>query len=151
MCNCQPNKKEWIVPDFITVDMGDVCIECERDTSFGSGYFVNRLPADRMVEDDDGNETGQRIGFLCTDCSQIPCDRCGEGIYIDEDVTCQDLYGYDRAEFDDGAYRVHEHCLTKEEKKKFDEVYAEDESDYQKYKDDPRNLANDPRFKHLQG
>ena len=53
MCNCQPNKKEWIVPDFITVDMGDVCIECERDTSFGSGYFVNRLPADRMVEDDD--------------------------------------------------------------------------------------------------
>ena len=41
--------------------------------------------------------------------------------------------------------------LTKEEKKKFDEVYAEDESDYEKYKDDPRNLANDPRFKHLQG
>ena len=59
MCNCQPNKKEWIVPDFITVDMGDVCIECERDTSFGSGYFVNRLPADRMVEDDDGNEASK--------------------------------------------------------------------------------------------
>ena len=37
-----------------------------------------------------------------------------------------------------------------EEKKKFDEVYAEEESDYEKYKDDPRNLANDPRFKHLQ-
>ena len=108
MCNCQPNKKEWIVPDFITVDMGDVCIECERDTSFGSGYFVNRLPADRMVEDDDGNETGQRIGFLCTDCSQIPCDRCGEGIYIDEDITCYDLYGHEKPDFDDGAYRV---CL----------------------------------------
>ena len=61
MCNCQPNKKEWIVPDFITVDMGDVCIECERDTSFGSGYFVNRLPADRMVEDDDGNEQGKEL------------------------------------------------------------------------------------------
>ena len=151
MCNCQPKNKDWIVPDFITVDMGDVCIECYQDTSFGSGYFVNRLPADRMVEDDDGNETGQRIGYLCTKCSQIPCDRCGEGIYIDEDITCHDLYGFEKAEFDDGAYRVHEHCLTKEEKKKFDEVYAEDESDYEKYRDDPRNLANDPRFKRLQG
>ena len=40
--------------------------------------------------------------------------------------------------------------MSKEEKKKIDEVYAEDESDYEKYKDDPRNLANDPRFKHLQ-
>ena len=24
MCNCQPKNKDWIVPDFITVDMGDV-------------------------------------------------------------------------------------------------------------------------------
>ena len=59
MCNSQPKNKDWIVPDFITVDMGDVCIECYQDTSFGSGYFVNRLPADRMVEDDDGNEASK--------------------------------------------------------------------------------------------
>ena len=77
-------------------------------------------------------------------------DRCGEGIYIYEYVTCYDLYGHEKGEFDDGAYRVHEHCLTKEEKKKFDEVYAEDESDYERYKNDPRNSANDPKFKHLQ-
>ena len=150
MCNCQPNNKEWIVPDFMTVDMGDVCIECERDTSFGSGYFVNRLPADCMVEDDDGNETGCRVGFLCTDCSRIPCDRCGEGIYIDEDITCYDLYEGIKDEFDDGAYRVCENCLTKAEKARYDEVYAEDESDYERYKNDPRNSANDPKFKYLQ-
>ena len=122
------------------VDIGDKCIECLRSTSFGTGLFVNRIPAD--------NE--KYIGWLCPECNFWECDRCDEKIYCDEDVTCQDLYGYDKASFDDGAYRVHEHCLTKEEKKKFDEVYAEEESDYEKYKDDPRNLANDPRFKHLQ-
>ena len=74
MCNCQPKDKDWIVPDFITVDMGDVCIECERDTSFGSGYFVNRLPADRMVEDDDVTSDGQS----CTGSFPIEKDWFGK-------------------------------------------------------------------------
>tara|TARA_R100001015_G_C4498679_1_gene73921 strand:+ start:22 stop:192 length:171 start_codon:yes stop_codon:yes gene_type:complete len=55
----------------------------------------------------------------------LPCDRCDEGIYIDEDVTCYDLYGQEKGEFDDGAYRVHYECLTAEEKKKYEEVYAD--------------------------
>ena len=122
------------------VDIGDKCIECLRSTSFGTGLFVNRIPAD--------NE--KYIGWLCPECNFWECDRCDEKIYCDEDVTCQDLYGYDKASFDDGAYRVHYECLTEEEKKKYDEIYGEEETDYEKYKDDPRNLANHPKFKHLQ-
>jgi hypothetical protein len=26
-------------------DVGDRCVECDRDTSFGSGLFVNRVSA----------------------------------------------------------------------------------------------------------
>ena len=139
----------------VTGDIGSFCVDCLQDTNFRDAEgnqtfkFVNRMPCDRDVYDGD-KYIGNRSGWLCIDCNWLECDRCDEKIYCDEDVTCQDLYGYDKESFDDGAYRVHEHCLTKEEKKKFDEVYAEEESDYEKYKDDPRNLANDPRFKHLQ-
>jgi len=40
------------------------CIECKRDTSFGSGLFVNRIPADD--------------GYMCPDCQSVECDVCGE-------------------------------------------------------------------------
>ena len=133
----------------VTGDIGDYCVECLQSTAFGTGRFVNRISADRDVEDEEGNYLGRRDGWLCPECNFWECDRCGEKIYCDEDVTGYDVFGESK-DFSDGAYRVHEHCLTKEEKKKFDEVYAEEESDYEKYKDDPRNLANDPRFKHLQ-
>ena len=132
-------------------DIGDYCVDCLQSTAFGTGRFVNRIPADRDVEDEEGNYLGNRDGYLCPECNFWECDRCDEKIYCDEDITARDVYGDDtERDFSDGAYRVHEHCLTKEEKEKFDEVYAEEESDYEKYKDDPRNLANDPRFKHLQ-
>ena len=121
------------------VDIGDKCIECMRSTVFGTGLFVNRLPADN----------DKYIGYLCPECNFHECDRCNEKIYCDEDVTAYDVYQEHRG-FSDGAYRVHEECLTEEEKKKFDELWVEEESDYEKYKDDPKNLANDPRFKHLQ-
>ena len=32
-------------------DIGNHCVECLKDTSFGTGLFVNRIPADRDVED----------------------------------------------------------------------------------------------------
>ena len=152
MANYQCKKLDPLV----TGDIGSFCVECLQDTNFRDAEgnqtfrFVNRIPADRDVYNEEGEVIGNREGWLCAECNFFECDRCDEKLYCDEDVTCQDLYGYDKASFDDGAYRVHEHCLTKEEKKKFDEVYAEEKSDYEKYKDDPRNLANDPRFKHLQ-
>ncbi len=50
------------------VDIGDKCIECLRPTSFGTGLFVNRIPAD--------NE--KYIGWLCPECNWYECDRCDE-------------------------------------------------------------------------
>ena len=40
------------------VDIGNLCIECGCDTSYGKGSFVNRIPAD----------DGERIGYWCADC-----------------------------------------------------------------------------------
>lgn len=49
-------------------DIGELCIECGESTAFGTGNFVNRVPADN----------GELIGFLCPDCLAIECDQCGE-------------------------------------------------------------------------
>ena len=145
------NKECKKLDPLIVGDIGDYCVDCLQSTAFGTGRFVNRIPADRDVEDEEGNYLGVRDGWLCPECNFWECDRCDEKIYCDEDITADMVYGDDtKREFSDGAYRVHEECLTKEEKEKFDEVCREEESDYEKYKDDPRNSANDPKFKHLQ-
>ena len=91
------------------VDIGDKCVECLRSTSFGTGLFVNRIPADN----------DNYIGWLSPECNFHECDRCNEKIYCDEDFTPYDVYRPDEFvdEFDDGAYRVHYECLTNEEKK----------------------------------
>lgn len=44
-------------------DIGDRCVECGRDTSLGSGLFVNRVPA----EVDDGSG-GTVEGYYCPEC-----------------------------------------------------------------------------------
>ena len=89
------------------VDIGDKCVECLRPTSFGTGLFVNRIPADN----------DEYIGWLCPECNWHECDRCDEKIYCDEDCTPYDVYdSVQVSEFSDGAYRVHYECLTKEEK-----------------------------------
>ena len=40
------------------VDIGDKCVECLRSTSFGTGLFVNRIPADNdeYIDSEIGNE-----------------------------------------------------------------------------------------------
>ena len=53
------------------VDIGDKCIECMRSTVFGTGLFVNRLPADN----------DKYIGYLCPECNWLECDRCDDNIY----------------------------------------------------------------------
>ena len=104
-------------------NIGDYCVECLQSTAFGSGRFVNRIPADRDVEDEEGNHLGNRDGYLCSECNFTECDRCDEKIYCDEDFTPYDVYRPDEFvdEFDDGAFRVHYECLTKEEKKLLEE------------------------------
>ena len=97
------------------VDIGDKCIECLRSTSFGSGLFVNRLPADN----------DNYIGWLCPECNWYECDRCGKRIYEDEDCTPYDVYlAHEPTEFFDGAYRVHYDCLTKSEKECMEKNYG---------------------------
>ena len=63
-------------------DVGDRCVECDRDTSFGSGLFVNRVSA--------GTET--KTGYLCPDCQLWECDECGE-LVLDFSATT-DGYGF---------------------------------------------------------
>ena len=96
-------------------NIGDYCVECLQSTAFGSGRFVNRIPADRDIEDEEGNYLGVRDGWLCPECNFWECDRCDEKIYCDEDITAYDVFGQNK-DFSDGAYRVHEHCLTDKEK-----------------------------------
>ena len=61
------------------VDIGDKCVECLRSTSFGTGLYVNRLPADN----------DNYIGWLCSECNWYPCDRCGQKIYLDSDYIVE--------------------------------------------------------------
>ena len=94
------------------VDIGDKCVECLKSTAFGTGLFVNRIPADN----------NEYIGWLCPECNWHECDRCDEKIYCDEDCTPYDVFGdLEPTEFSDGAYRVHYDCLTEQEKKLLEE------------------------------
>ena len=121
MANFQCKKLDPLVVG----DIGSFCVECLQDTNFRDAEgnqtfrFVNRIPADRDVYDEEGNYLGNRDGYLCPECNFWECDRCDEKIYCDEDITADMVYGEAR-DFSDGAYRVHEHCLTKEEKELFD-------------------------------
>ena len=113
----------------VTGDIGSFCVDCLQDTNFLDAQgnqtfrFVNRIPADRDVYNEEGKVIGQRFGWLCAECNFTECDRCNEKIYCDEDFTPYDVYRPDEvhssvevAEFDDGAYRVHYECLTDKEK-----------------------------------
>jgi|TARA_R110000744_G_scaffold3307_1_gene12821 hypothetical protein len=107
-------------------DIGNRCVHCGEDTSFGSGRFVNRIGADADYESTDSEgkiifaEGEYRDGYACPPCMAMPCDRCDELIAVDEDICPYDVYAEDdkrsRDAFSDGAWRVHEGCLTKQER-----------------------------------
>ena len=73
-------------------DVGEKCIFCFRDTSFGSGRFVNRMPA----SDDEYD------GWACPECMAYECDRCNKPIGLDCDIDWEDE-------------KIHAECLTPEE------------------------------------
>ena len=75
-------------------NIGDLCTSCHRDTSFGSGLFVNRIPSGTNTED----------GYLCPDCQMYDCDRCDKPIGCDQDIYLESV-----------CERVHEECATKHE------------------------------------
>ena len=108
-------------------DIGNRCVHCGKDTSFGSGRFVNRIPADADYEvlDNKGKvifaDDEYRDGYSCAECMAIECDRCDELIPLDEDITPYDVYPEaDGVVFSDGNYRVHYECLTKDEQIHYD-------------------------------
>ena len=91
-------------------DIGNNCVCCNKDTSFGSGRFVNRIPADADYGslDDKGNtifKDGEyRDGYLCEPCQELECDKCSnrttdysfgrkvDGKYYD--VVCGQCYDW---------------------------------------------------------
>ena len=48
-----------------TIDLGDKCVHCKNDTSFGSGRFVNRYPVFGYNPNFSGTEYN---GYCCEDC-----------------------------------------------------------------------------------
>ena len=115
------------------MDIENRCVNCGKDTSFGSGLFVNRIPADADYESDTNDEQGNPIfadgqyrdGYLCPDCSGWECDRCDRMIACDEDLTPRDVYGEDdprsSKEFSDGSWRLHLECLANKERLSYEE------------------------------
>ena len=90
--------------------MNQLCVYCNKDTSFGSGRFVNRVPSDG---------DGTRDGYACADCVGYTCNRCDKPISLDEDITPEEVYPEELL-WEDGTRHVHEECLTQTEKQDYD-------------------------------
>ena len=85
-------------------NIGDYCVECLQSTAFGSGRFVNRIPADRDIEDEEGNVTknvpdrskaGKRFhsGFIAQDV-KATMDSFGVdfGVYRDKEISAEEVH-----------------------------------------------------------
>ena len=86
----------------ITIDIGNLCTHCGRDTAFESGadevLFVNRIPSDAdgkllLSGGDDVPIDVMIRGYMCVECQSMPCDRCGENTHeyehLDEELVCE--------------------------------------------------------------
>ena len=60
----------------------ELCLWCGEDTSFGSGRFVNRIPASRQ----DGIDDEYRDGFQCAECQCEECSICKQSV-IEYSIT----------------------------------------------------------------
>lgn len=64
----------------------EICLECRKDTSYGSGNHVNRIPCGREEED----------GWLCEECQLIECDKCCDRVIdyecVDGGLVCRDCF-----------------------------------------------------------
>ena len=58
------------------INIGDTCVHCGRSTALGHSdmLFVDRIPADADLLDNDGNPIGVKEGYACRECT-----------YVDED------------------------------------------------------------------
>ena len=64
----------------------NICLECRKDTSIGSGKYVNRIPCGREEED----------GWLCEECQLVDCDICNDRVIdyecVDGGLVCRDCF-----------------------------------------------------------
>ena len=60
------------------IDIGDRCVHCRRDTSFGSGKFINRYPVFGLYNEELKREED---GYCCADCEQEWYDENPMSVY----------------------------------------------------------------------
>ena len=74
----------------------DTCVYCFEDTSFGTGLFVNRIPADNEVYVEDLEGEVVIDGYMCWECREMDCDFCSnttlepECINASGQLMCED-------------------------------------------------------------
>ena len=70
------------------IDIGDKCVDCRQDTSFGTGRFVNRIPAfvDREVD----GKWLELDGYLCAECREMECEEKDCDYMVLDDYTIID-------------------------------------------------------------
>ena len=101
----------------ITVDIRDLCTHCGRDTSLGSGLFVDRMPSSAdgrlLLQDMLGSPNDESAyvvdatmmdnapfvsveGYMCHECQRVECDRCEKPTLdyhmVDGSVFCSDCF-----------------------------------------------------------
>jgi len=72
----------------ISNPINEICLACDKDTSYGSGKFINRIPHGWCEEE------GQ--GWLCEECQLVECHKCNDSIIdyecVDGGVICRDCF-----------------------------------------------------------
>ena len=77
----------------MNIDLGDLCTNCGRNTAWGSGRFINRIPSDTDATlklqgidpevwpqmDDSASVVSVTVtGYMCVECQSFTCDRCNQ-------------------------------------------------------------------------
>ena len=98
----------------LTIDIGDLCTHCGKDTALNSGelLFVNRIPnggEGKLVLDHGADNVKNPYplrffgdvtievsinGYMCSACQSIECDDCGKFVLeydiVDGEIYCED-------------------------------------------------------------
>ena len=58
------------------INIGDTCVHCGRNTAYGHSdmLFVDRIPADADLLDNDGSPIGVKEGYACRECTYVDVD-----------------------------------------------------------------------------
>ena len=58
------------------INVGELCVHCGRSTALGHSdmLFVDRIPADADLLDNDGNPIGVKEGYACRECTYVDVD-----------------------------------------------------------------------------